>query len=79
MNIVLWNVDTLDWKYKNKKRICNTIVKSAHDGAIILLHDVYKSSVEGALMAMEILSKQGYAFVTIDEMMQIKFYKEIVE
>ncbi len=72
MHIILWNIDPLDWKYKNKNRIANKIVEHAHDGAIILIQDIYKSSIEGALLAMEELEKQGYAFVTITEMAQLK-------
>ena len=72
MNVILWDVDPLDWKYKNKKRVAKEIIEHAHDGAIILLHDIYKSSVEGALLAMDELDKQGYAFVTITEMAQLK-------
>ena len=72
MNIVLWNIDPLDWKYKDKNRVANEIIEHAHDGAIVLVHDIYKSSVEGALLAMEELQKQGYAFVTINEMAQLR-------
>ena len=72
MYTILWNIDTLDWKYKNKTKIKNIILKNAQDGAIILLHDIYKSSIEGALLAMEELEKENYAFVTIDEMIIIK-------
>lgn len=72
MNIVLWNVDPLDWKYKDKNRVANEIIEHAHDGAIVLVHDIYKSSVEGALLAMEELQKQGYAFVTITEMAKLR-------
>lgn len=72
MSIVLWNIDPLDWKYKDKNRVANEIIEHAHDGAIVLVHDIYKSSVEGALLAMEELQKQGYAFVTINEMAQLR-------
>ena len=72
MNIILWNVDPLDWKYKDKNRVANEIIEHAHDGAIVLVHDIYKSSVEGALLAMEELQKQGYAFVTITEMAKLR-------
>lgn len=72
MNIILWNIDPLDWKYKDKNRVANEIIEHAHDGAIVLVHDIYKSSVEGALLAMEELQKQGYAFVTINEMAQLR-------
>ena len=75
MSIVLWNIDPLDWKYKDKNRVANEIIEHAHDGAIVLVHDIYKSSVEGALLAMEELQKQGYAFVTINEMAQLRGIK----
>ena len=72
MSIVLWNIDPLDWKYKDKNRVAQEIIEHAHDGAIVLVHDIYKSSVEGALLAMEELQKEGYAFVTINEMAQLR-------
>lgn len=72
MHIIEWNIDTLDWKYNDKNYIANEIVSQAHDGAIVLLHDIYDASVEGALQAMDILQQQGYAFVTILEMAELK-------
>ena len=75
MSIVLWNIDPLDWKYKDKNRVAQEIIEHAHDGAIVLVHDIYKSSVEGALLAMEELQKEGYAFVTINEMAQLRGIK----
>ena len=69
---ILWDIDPKDWKYKDKERIANNIVKNAHDGGIVLLHDIYMTSVDGALLAMERLEKEGYAFVTIDEMVELK-------
>ena len=72
MPIILWNIDTLDWKYKDKDKIAKTIIDNAKDGSVILLHDLYQSSVEGALLAMQELYNDGYAFVTIDEMCILK-------
>ena len=72
MYTILWDLDTEDWKYKDKDRIADYIVSNAHDGAIVLLHDLYETSVDGALLAMEKLEKEGYAFVTIDELAKLK-------
>ena len=33
---------------------------------------LYETSVDGALLAMEKLEKEGYAFVTIDELAKLK-------
>ena len=75
MNIILWNVDTLDWKYRDANRVKDEIVNAASDGAIILLHDLYETSIDGTILAMDELITQGYAFVTIDEMAKLKGVK----
>lgn len=72
MEVVLWDIDTLDWKYRNKERVYQNIMDNAHDGAIILLHDLYQSSIDGALMAIKELKNQGYKMVTVEEMMNLK-------
>lgn len=72
MNTILWDVDTLDWKLKDKNKIASAIVNHAADGSIILLHDIYQNSVQGAIMAIDILKNQGYEFVTISEMAELK-------
>lgn len=72
MYTILWDLDTEDWKNKDANLIVEYILNNAHDGAIILLHDLYETSIDGALQAMEILEQEGYAFVTIDEMIELK-------
>lgn len=72
MNTIMWDLDTEDWKYKDKEKIAKYIIDNAHDGGIVLLHDLYETSIDGALLAMEELSKEGYAFVTIEEMIKLK-------
>ena len=69
MQAVLWNIDTEDWKYKDKNRIVELVIKHAKDGGIILLHDIYKTSVEAALEIVDRLTEQGYEFVTVDELL----------
>jgi peptidoglycan/xylan/chitin deacetylase (PgdA/CDA1 family) len=39
------------------------------DGDIILLHDIYDSSVAAALEIIDRLKDRGYVFVTVDELM----------
>lgn len=69
MTAALWDVDPLDWKTKNKNKVVNHILKYSENGSVILLHDVYKSSVEAALEVVDTMMKQGYTFVTIDELL----------
>ena len=44
-------------------------MKHVDDGDIILLHDVYDTSVDAALQVVDILTKQGYTFVTVEELL----------
>lgn len=61
--------DTLDWKSQNKSKIVKHIEKSVGKHQVILLHDVFGTSVDAALTAIDTLIKQGYTFVTVDELL----------
>ena len=69
MKIILWNLDTLDWKIKNSKQITRRVVSTVKDGSIILMHDVYKTSVKAALDIIDKLQEEGYTFLRVDELM----------
>lgn len=64
---VLWNIDPLDWNTKNVDEIVNKVVTKAKDGAIILLHDCYQSSVEAAFQIIDHLQAEGFDFVLPDQ------------
>lgn len=68
MPLIYWSVDTLDWQSRNATSVKNMIINYAHDGAIILLHDIHSTSVDGALAAIDVLKEQGYEFVTVREL-----------
>ena len=71
--IILWNVDAQDWKeHDDAAFIQQRIVENARDGAIVLEHDLYEATIEGVLAAIDELQAQGYAFVTVSELAQIK-------
>ena len=49
MTTVLWSVDSLDWKLRNTNRVVKRVLKDVEDGDIILMHDIFPTSVEAAL------------------------------
>ncbi len=67
--IILWSVDPEDWKDKNTARIVDHVVSTAKDGDIILLHDMYPSSVQAALEIVDRLGERGFCFVTVEQLM----------
>ncbi|MCI8321111.1 MAG: polysaccharide deacetylase family protein [Dorea sp.] len=68
MILVRWTIDPLDWKTENTDEIVKKVVTKTEENDIILLHDCYNSSVDAALKIIDILKKEGYEFVTVDEL-----------
>lgn len=63
-----WDVDPLDWKVQDADRVTRDILNQVENGDIILLHDVYPTSVEAALNVADALKEQGWEFVTVDQL-----------
>ncbi len=66
---VLWNVDPLDWKTDNAETVVKRVLKEVEEDDIILLHDASESSVSAAFRIIDALQKEGYLFVTVDEIL----------
>lgn len=79
LEVTLWNVDTLDWKLKNKKQIIKRATRNTKDGDIILMHDTYKRTKDALPEIINTLKKKGFQFVTISELNEIKKLREYNE
>lgn len=66
--IVLWDVDTLDWKYRDPARILKVVKEHVKDGSIILMHDIHQSTADGLDAVLTYLKNEGYDFVTVNEL-----------
>lgn len=66
---VLWNVDPLDWKTDSAETVVKRVLKEVEEDDIILLHDASESSVSAAFRIIDELQKEGYLFVTVDEIL----------
>lgn len=67
MMVVLWDIDPLDWTTDNTSQVVQCVVSDVSNESVILLHDIYESSVNAALQIVDILQQQNYEFVTIEE------------
>lgn len=65
---VFWTIDTLDWKTQNVQAVCQVVEKEIEDGAIILMHDEYETTVNAALKIVDEYREKGYEFVTVDRL-----------
>ena len=68
LTTVLWNVDSLDWKFQNTDRIVRRVEKDVKDGDIILMHDLTEHSVSAALSFIDTMYAKGYEFCTVSEL-----------
>lgn len=75
MPIIIWNIDTLDWKYHNSNKIKDKILKYVSDGDIILMHDTYVATLNAIEMVIPELKKQGYKIVSVSELFKYKGVK----
>lgn len=66
---VLWDVDPLDWKTSNSDVIAKRVIDQVKEDDIILLHDASESSVKAAFKIIDELEREGYTFVTVEEIL----------
>lgn len=70
--IIIWDIDTLDWKYHNSSRIAKRVINKVSDGDIILMHDVYSATSNALNIIIPKLKDMGYTFVTVSELFYYK-------
>lgn len=72
MPMILWNIDTLDWKTKDAEKTIEAVMKDVKDGDIILLHDIHSATIDAAIELIPMLLEEGYQLVTVSEMAAAK-------
>ena len=69
MNIIMWEVDPLDWKYRNSAHVESEILRQVRPGAIILSHDIHATTVDAMPATLDALLARGYKFVTVSQLL----------
>ncbi len=76
--IIKWNVDSLDWKSRNKNKILTQIRKTKDfDGHIILMHSIYGTTADATEVLVPELLGKGYQLVTVSELAFYKGYTKL--
>lgn len=68
--VVLWSVDTEDWKYRDTKRVAGYVVEHAKRNAIVLLHDIRPTTRAAVSTILAKLRAKGYTLVTVPELLR---------
>ncbi len=70
--VIMWSIDTLDWKHRNASKSVNAVMSKVRDGDIILMHELYSQSGAAAAEIIPRLVEQGYQLVTVSELAQYR-------
>ena len=73
--IILWSIDTLDWKTRNTDKTISAVMNNVKDGDIVLMHDIHEPTKRAALYLIPELRKKGYQLVTVSELAKYRGYK----
>lgn len=68
--MIKWSIDPRDWEKLNTPQVKAAVLENAAPNQIILLHDIYDTSVDAALEIVDTLQGEGYRFVTVQELLE---------
>lgn len=63
--VIMWNVDTEDWKNKSVPETTRRAVEGSRPGSIILMHDVHPTSVQSVPGIIRGLQDRGFSLVSV--------------
>lgn len=70
-DIILWDVDPLDWKRPGPAVVRNRILKETRPGSIVLSHDIHPGTIEAMPSTFDQLEAKGFKFVTVSELIRM--------
>lgn len=71
--MILWTVDPEDWdEGEDVDRLVNAVLDNVTDGSIVLMHDIFSSSVDAAEILIPRLIQEGYELVTVHQLAESK-------
>lgn len=69
---ILWSVDPMDWKKPGASVVADRLVSGAHNGAILLAHDIHAPTIDAMPSALDRLLQKGYRFVTVSQLINLE-------
>jgi len=69
--IILWEVDPLDWKRPDPAVVRRRILKETQPGSIVLSHDIHPGTIEAMPSTLDALEARGFKFVTVSELIRM--------
>jgi len=68
LSVVMWNVTPRDWKHHNAALVEKRVLDKVRPGAIVDMHDTYRSTIAAVPDIVATLKKRGYTLVTVPQL-----------
>ena len=75
MQVVQWDIDTLDYNGKTPDEMCERIKKKIRNGSIILMHNDTKYTAQGLQQIIDTIRNEGYEIVSLEELIYTENYE----
>lgn len=72
MPMILWSIDTLDWRTRNAASTKTAVLDHVKDGDIVLMHDLYEATANASTTIIPTLVERGYQLVTVSELAECR-------
>lgn len=69
--IIIWDVDPLDWRRPGPSVVCSRILRETRPGSIVLSHDIHPGTIEAMPATLDQLAAKGFKFVTVSELIKM--------
>jgi peptidoglycan/xylan/chitin deacetylase (PgdA/CDA1 family) len=70
MPVVLWNAGSRDWALRDANAIYEQVMSEVKPGAVVLMHDWVRETIDAMPRIVTALQKQGYHLVNVSTLFQ---------
>jgi len=69
MSVILWSVDTDDWRHKNSSKVARQAIRGLRRGSIILMHDIHPTTVDAVPRILKEAKRRGLTLATVTDVL----------
>lgn len=70
MAVILWSVDTDDWRDRNSDIVARRAIRGLRRGSIILMHDIHPTTVDAVPRILKAAKSKGLTLATVTDVLE---------
>ena len=75
MQVIQWDIDTLDYKGLTADEMCERIKKRVRNGGVMFMHNDTKHTAEGLQQIINTIKTEGYDIVSLENLIYTENYE----